>query len=93
MLKTQDLEDIRNHEMLLGGKLEDCLSPACVKRMNVNWLRPDHCLFQFFMPRSTSRSLKSGIQNPVLNSFCSVSTRWVKASSRRIGGRPLRRSC
>jgi hypothetical protein len=91
--KPQDLVDIRNHEMLLGGKLELCFTPACVKRMNFIGLRPDHCPFQCFRATRTSASLMSGIQNPVLNSFSSVCVRCVKASSRRTGGRPLRRSC
>lgn len=90
--QAENLEDIRNHDMPLGGKLDDCFTPSCVMRMNFNELRPAQCPFQCFRACSTSASPMSGSQNPVLNSFSSVSVRWLKSSSRRVGGRPFRRS-
>lgn len=83
----------RNHDMPLGGKVEACLPPSFKSRINFIMLRPDQCPFQCFNARSTSPSLRSGSQNPVLNSLSSASVRCLRASSRRLGGRPFRRSC
>jgi hypothetical protein len=39
----------RDHDMLLGGKVDLSFSPAFVNRMNLIALRPDQCPFQFFI--------------------------------------------
>jgi hypothetical protein len=60
--------------------------------MNFIMLRPDQSPFHDARPLITSSWLKSGIQNPVLNSLFSTSVRCSKASSRLLGGRPFLRS-
>lgn len=90
--QAENLEYIRNHDMPLGGKQDDCFAPSCVIRMNFTELSPAQCPFQCFKACRTSASPRSGSQNPVLNSFSSVSVRWRNSSSRRVGGRPFRRS-
>lgn len=82
----------RDHDMLLGGKVDSSFSPSLVNRMNLIALRPDQCPFQFFIPVNAYWSPRSGIQSPVVNSRSSTSTRSFSASSRLLGGRPLRRS-
>lgn len=82
----------RDHDMLLGGKEDVSFSPFLRRRMNLIALRPDQCPFQAFIPVMAYWSLRSGIQSPVSNSRSSTSTRSFKASSRLLGGRPLRRS-
>lgn len=79
--------------MPLGGKVESFFSPPCTRRTNFTGLRPDHFPFHFFSATRTSISVRSGTQNPILNSFSSVSVRCPSTSSRLVGGRPLRRSC
>ena len=91
--KSKKRREHRNHDMPLGGKVEACLPPSFKSRINFIMLRPDQCPFQCFNARSTSPSLRSGSQNPVLNSLSSASVRCLRASSRRLGGRPFRRSC
>lgn len=85
-------KNIRDHDMLLGGNVDVSFSPALVSRMKVIALRPDQCPFQFFIPVNAYWSLRSGIQSPVVNSRSSTCTRSLRASSRLLGGRPLRRS-
>lgn len=91
--QKQQKESLVNHESPLGGKLEGCFVPSVVNRMNLILLRLDQSPFHRARFFSTSSWVKSGAQNPVLNSLFSISVRCDNASSLLLGGRPFRRSC
>lgn len=61
--------------------------------MNFIVLMFAHSPFQTLSLKTTSSRVKSGIQNPVVNSFPSTCARCTRASSRLLGGRPFLRSC
>jgi hypothetical protein len=80
------------HDSPFGGKAELCLWPPSARRTNWHEVSADHWPFHDCKCRRTASSVTSGTQKPVRNSFSSDSRRWSSSSSRRLGGRPLRRS-
>lgn len=84
---------IINHDNPFGGKLDCCFPPSEVRRTNCIIPRFSHSPFHIAKLFITSPSVRSGTQNPVLNSFLSASVLSDNASSLLVGGRPFRRSC
>ena len=92
MAMHRDIAADTTQERPLGGKLDSFFSPSWLTLIKVMLVMADHSPFHAFSFLKLSSFPISGTQNPVANSFASVSMCCDNSSSRLVGGLPLRRS-